>query len=707
MLTFQAKCASLLATAVLLAACGGGAGDASSGNGGAPAPSLPPGSAVIGSGGGSVTSDDGKVKLVIPAGALGNDQTISIESVDISRIPAELTGADTVYDLKPDGLNFMQPVQATVVLPPAAQLPDGTLSAAAGALVSMSGGGIETLGDQTITVSGVDNRVTARGTLTHFSKLAFSSRLSTSSGIQVGNPGLLHVRVKPLPKLMIVGKTERATFETAMDAFSDGEFLGGAYQYTDNSAKPALQHIPEPGLQVTGGYGFLGRYLPTPLPRWTPLDRYGDYVCTIPGLWRYEVPMKVNDINLVLKFVNRLIPLQEVNFVFENDHSCVTAAPPAPPPPPPLPPTPPQNDARVIPLPFAGVEAGYQLTFAMLRRFGGESVDHATAARNYGVLEGQVNNILVLAAAGRISLVDVVLGEILAVKDLQTLFLYAAFPYLFQGQGCLYAIGPIAARTCYDPAINDYGLTQVETGGFSDAGLLGVVRTASGLQHRRWRIAGGNVAFEVQAPTGEIQQRSLRKPLGTLKNWFADGEFTGEVKSAAFSEDLDYALVVTGGADVATQLWFGRTDDPNGGKLVATMGPDHRDAREIRCDGAVCAISHLSGNVHALTWDGRTPPQALAPIPGTTGAVGIDVSAAGVNFAVFSADYRNNTVTKAVIGAAGTIVSTSTKPLPQGCTQPGHAVAFRLPDGNKVVVSCSGGAVPNQSALAVLNDTFF
>jgi hypothetical protein len=78
-----------------------------------------------------------------------------------------------------------------------------------------------------------------------------------------------------------------------------------------------------------------------------------------------------------------------------------------------------------------------------------------------------------------------------------------------------------------------------------------------------------------------------------------------------------------------------------------------------------------------------------------------------VNFAVLSADYRNNTVTRTLVSPTGTIVSTSTKPLPQGCSQPGHAIAFRLPDGTKVVVSCSGSAVPGQGAIAVLNDTFF
>jgi hypothetical protein len=722
MFTLKAKSVSLLTTAVLLAACGGG-GEGGGNNGGAPAPGLPPGSAMVGSAGGTVTSADGRVSLVIPAGALGNTQTITIRPVSAASVPAELVDADIVYDMKPDGLQFMQPVQATVELPVAPRRDDGSIGVSVGALVTSSGGRIEVLGNQSVDIDGNADRVTARGTLTHFSSLAFSTALTVNRGaIQVGAPGRLDISLKPLPKLMVIGKVERATFETAVTGFTQNEVVLADYHYRDQSAPP-LRHIPDPNAPAEAdGFRGLGRLVPDSLPRRTALPRYGDYVCELAGPWRYETPVRISNAQLYLKFVDALVPLDQVPpHKFWSDHSCVRAAdspppppPPAPPPPPPpppppapVPPPPPSNEARVIPLPFAGAEAGYQLVFAMLRHFGGEAVGPDVVARSYGILQSKINNILVLSAAGRISLVDVVGGEILAIRDMQSIVLYTAFPYLFQGQGCLYGSGQLGVRTCYDPSIGDYGLTQLELSASNDAGLLGIVRTPGGLQHRRWRIENGNLMFEVQGANGEIEQRTLRKPFGAQKYWFADGAFTGDVKSAAFSADLEYALVVTGGPDLATQLWFGRTDDPSGGKLVATTGPDDRDARQIRCDGAVCAISHLSGRVHTLAWDGATPPQPLTPIPGTNGAVGIDVSQAGVNFAVFSTDYRNDTVTKAVIGPLGNVISTSTKPLPAGCRQAGHAVAFRLPDGNKVVVSCSGGVVPNQSALAVLNDSFF
>ncbi|WDT79048.1 MAG: hypothetical protein MPW14_18110 [Candidatus Manganitrophus sp.] len=85
-----------------------------------------PGSANIGTDGGTVTSADGMVTLTVPAGALGNTETIVIRSIHPASLPPELAGAELAWELRPDGLQFAQPVQVSVALPESPAQADGT-----------------------------------------------------------------------------------------------------------------------------------------------------------------------------------------------------------------------------------------------------------------------------------------------------------------------------------------------------------------------------------------------------------------------------------------------------------------------------------------------------------------------------------------------------------------------------------------------------
>ena len=59
----------------------------------------------IGGAGGTITSGDGKLDVVVPAGALSNSVTFSIQPVE-NFCP----GGRVVYELLPEGLTFSQPV---------------------------------------------------------------------------------------------------------------------------------------------------------------------------------------------------------------------------------------------------------------------------------------------------------------------------------------------------------------------------------------------------------------------------------------------------------------------------------------------------------------------------------------------------------------------------------------------------------------------
>jgi hypothetical protein len=73
---------------------------------------TPSGGSGIGPNGGTVTSTDGKVSLVIPAGALSSTQSIAITPKSDSNTCPQ--GLDAGYDLTPNGLMFSKPAMLTL-----------------------------------------------------------------------------------------------------------------------------------------------------------------------------------------------------------------------------------------------------------------------------------------------------------------------------------------------------------------------------------------------------------------------------------------------------------------------------------------------------------------------------------------------------------------------------------------------------------------
>lgn len=118
----------MLAAAAALLSCGGGGGG-SNDSGGSPSSGFtttytpaPKGTAsgtastqTIGPAGGQLTSADGGVDLMIPAGALAAPTTVSIQPIS-NTAP---NGLATAYRLTPEGTTFSQPITITFHLAPA------------------------------------------------------------------------------------------------------------------------------------------------------------------------------------------------------------------------------------------------------------------------------------------------------------------------------------------------------------------------------------------------------------------------------------------------------------------------------------------------------------------------------------------------------------------------------------------------------------
>src|SRR5262245_28927723 len=69
-----------------------------------------PVSATIGSGGGGLISADGRISLIVPAGAVTSNTTFSIQPI---RNTLDTNSAAPAYRLLPEGQTFAQPVRVS------------------------------------------------------------------------------------------------------------------------------------------------------------------------------------------------------------------------------------------------------------------------------------------------------------------------------------------------------------------------------------------------------------------------------------------------------------------------------------------------------------------------------------------------------------------------------------------------------------------
>lgn len=158
---------ALAVLVVFLTACGGG-----SGGGGTNPPAGV--TQTMGPSGGSIATTDGRLTLEVPAGALDADTEISIRKLAKADLGPDAADADIldVWELSPDGLQFLQPVVVRRILDQQPMRSDGTAGVDAVFLASESGGLYALAGDQTIEGDLDTNETTLTGTITHFSRLS-------------------------------------------------------------------------------------------------------------------------------------------------------------------------------------------------------------------------------------------------------------------------------------------------------------------------------------------------------------------------------------------------------------------------------------------------------------------------------------------------------------------------------------------------------
>ncbi len=118
--------------------------------------------------GGMVVSEDSRVKLMVPPGAVSSATTISIKPLALEKVPGDAFPKGVAYALEPDGTQFAMPVKVTLNFSAdelAAVSPQEGLSVME--MKSVSGDAIEELDDVTFIPNGKSPSIT--GALSHFS----------------------------------------------------------------------------------------------------------------------------------------------------------------------------------------------------------------------------------------------------------------------------------------------------------------------------------------------------------------------------------------------------------------------------------------------------------------------------------------------------------------------------------------------------------
>ena len=127
----------------------------------------------IGTAGGVLESDDGRVTLNVSEGQLDEDTELFIEEVPTSELPAALEAlAEKAYRLGPDDVEFNSLAELDVLLGDDPAQMDGTLAARLALLFTVDGGTVELLPVQQMFVDGDAGRITAGAAISHFSILA-------------------------------------------------------------------------------------------------------------------------------------------------------------------------------------------------------------------------------------------------------------------------------------------------------------------------------------------------------------------------------------------------------------------------------------------------------------------------------------------------------------------------------------------------------
>ncbi len=616
--------------ASVAAACGGG------GNGGG-----------IGPEGGTVTSDDGRVTLTIPAGALGQSEEITIREVSADEVILidELLrpSLGRAYEMKPDGVTFAVP--ATVEVETDAMAIVGAQAAVADLLAAYIQAGQLAAIENMAQEPDAAGTIHLTGTTATLGTLLVTDALGADDGVSVSligdSPACYGANV---PVTLRISKEATSTFgassvEASLAAEPDlvgADIMGEDLGNIPPTAQPAT--IDFTYLVACDGAPTTGRVLAAVTFRMWNFSTYTFDVHTV----RLAFPIECIDCGA-----------QIVEGVFASLLGTEGVAPLSPP----LLEIGPAASPGSIPL-FEDdtyVAVAGENGQAVHRLSDGTIAHDFRAAGTSTYLTIGANNSLVSVGPDGYS--DRRYNATTGMFGFAQLGLFgqnitdaAPIPGAVRGvHGVLLANNSVDQIERLDPVIDMFG-------GFTLAAPLPI---------------------NLGLVTGEVV--SLWSPPG-------EGPFLGVSNSN---------IPGTPG-----ELFWVDPADPGGLVVVGTVPEGPRRIRCLEPAGSICAVSsYVAGAITLIDWPNRAAPPTIGPTTvAVAGPVGIDLAQVGGMPTVASTGFIDGTLHLTTIGA-GLVPADQSTPLPN-CADPGHVIF--VPGETHVVVTCNGSDAFEVIALPVM-----
>jgi hypothetical protein len=168
----------------------------------------------------------------------------------------------------------------------------------------------------------------------------------------------------------------------------------------------------------------------------------------------------------------------------------------------------------------------------------------------------------------------------------------------------------------------------------------------------------------------------------------------------AYGEEAEGALLVV---NEVGDLYF----EPRTG-LVPTVNIGNLGQRiiRLRCELPICVATDIDGNaLRIITWDGQTEPTIIGnPVAVGAGPVDPDLyTLPNGNILIAVTGFNDNTISILEVGGNGSVLSNKLYETPQGCEKPGHVIIEENSDdaANPMIIGTC-----YESANYFVNDLF-
>ena len=640
-------------------------------------------STTIGPAGGTLTSTDGMATLTVPAGALSQQQTVSLiaQDVDDEDVPDELSGSEQrAYTIDSGGLSFDAPVQINVTVDSAETGLDNTVSVNLMCLVETdnAGGFIGLVAGQQQVVSG--------------------SSLSSSlvADIQPAADRFTTVHVAELTRSPITLDVEENVGTLSVDAAPVALELSveGTNVLIDSVDFTATVNTPMTLNPLTGS---LTSNNPTSnSPRYRGET---DQDCLSVGTGSYSIdfdiavrpdpnnsrsPFPVEGVTKRLRYLNTINCTDDSSSGGGGDGGGTAVS----------------LREGLFSLPTASPEGIYFIG-SVLGNLGGTppGAEKAGAVRQEGAATSTGSVLVSYQGTQGSGIIDLTTGAVVFgggdTSREPGPARFGLVPMSRPNPGpstpaALFSFGerdtgPFGSGAFLTPYLpderrfSDFG--QISSGRFLDA-----VPSGGGL-------VTDEVLLCVNGTSGSIEFDPAQQSYGTGSAAFDVGRACVSMVAATAGGPV-LSVSITEGRFTDSRLYF--TDRAGSATDVATLGVS---ARRIRHLGNIAAVSLFAEDaLRIVIWDGQNAPSLVdSAIPVADGPVGIDLRDAGSGETeIVSTGFNDNQLAITRVDSAGAAISNRRFETPDGCQAPAHAIFIdNADDANDpyVVGSCfsSGG----------------